>query len=144
MVPIFIHIHAFTHGLCCKGGLNVSAYIYLIVSAVAELLQRCCSADAAQLQRCCSAVAVLLHQCCHAFLHICGYYVHVCKMYVHVFWQPKVLGALIHTHTVTYAHACDIQSSYANHRHIIGTAYEHIHTYFTHGLRCKVPESACI
>ena len=49
----------FTHGLRRKGGLNVSACIWLY-----PLLQRCCSAVAELLQRCCSAVAALLHQCC--------------------------------------------------------------------------------
>ena len=49
----------FTHGLRCKGGLNVSACIWLY-----PLLQRCCSAVVELLQRCCSAVAALLHQCC--------------------------------------------------------------------------------
>ena len=51
----------FTHGLRCKGGLNVSACIWLY-----PLLQHCCSAVAELLQRCCSAVAPMLHGCCNA------------------------------------------------------------------------------
>ena len=48
----------FTHGLRCKGGLNVSACIWLY-----QLLQRCCSAVAALLHQCCTVVATLLHRC---------------------------------------------------------------------------------
>ena len=62
---IYIPMHAFHPWVTLQRG-SECICMYLIVSAVAALLQRCCRAVAALLQRCCSAVAPMLHQCCNA------------------------------------------------------------------------------
>ena len=62
---IYIPMHAFHPWVTLQRG-SECICMYLIVSAVAALLQRCCRAVAALLQRCCSAVAPMLHGCCNA------------------------------------------------------------------------------